>query len=107
MSTFTIQSPPMSVDHSDTGPSVPLVRQIPPEPAGSPTVMPHDDGGPWWTPTWADIAKHVGWRWVLALPAVAIAVLLVPAWFVDLRALFPLWFLGMKVVVIAIAIPIL
>jgi hypothetical protein len=94
-------------EKQDTRPAEPLVRQIPPHPVASPTDMPHDDGGPWWTPSWTDVIKTIGWRWVLALPAAAVVILLLLAWFVDLRAMMPLWFLGIKVIIVLVAAPFL
>jgi hypothetical protein len=35
----------------------------------------------WWRPSWRDAARHVGWRWVFLLPAVALVLLMVAAAF--------------------------
>lgn len=58
----------------------------------------------WWTPSWRDRARAVGWKWVFAIPAAVVAGLLVGSlWYGKL--LMPLWFVGVKVVSISLVIP--
>lgn len=42
----------------------------------------------WWRPGWRDVMRHVGWRWVLLTPAVAMLVI----WLLLRRSPFPTWF---------------
>jgi hypothetical protein len=48
---------------------------VPPTTSGSPTEMSHPaftKDVPFWRPGWGDILKHMGWRWLLLLPGVAV-----------------------------------
>src|SRR2546430_2107206 len=94
-----IQFHAMSVEDMDTNPARRL--EIPAEPVASPSTMPPGEADmQWWKPGWRDLVKHVGWKWLLALPAVAIAALIFVAFFFDMRALAPLWMLGAKLIVL-------
>src|SRR6188768_1495540 len=40
---------------------------VPPESQATPLRHDEHPGDvPWWTPSWRDTAKHLGWRWLLA-----------------------------------------
>src|SRR5687767_7026782 len=78
---------------------------VPPESQATPLRHDEHPGDvPWWTPSWRDTARHLGWRWLLAVPAAVIGLLLLATLFTG-YALFPLWLLGAKVVIILLAIP--
>jgi hypothetical protein len=58
----------------------------------------------WWRPAPADVLRHLGWRWVLVLPAVCVVGFLVAAFFYP--ALFQLLFwVGLKWGILALALP--
>jgi hypothetical protein len=53
---------------------------VPPTSTASPSDMDHPSYGddvPFWKPDFADIVKHLGWRWILFLPAFLIIAALV------------------------------
>src|ERR1043166_4958892 len=85
--------------------SIPLERQVPPEPVGSPAqVPPHVDGEMWYLPGWFETARLLGWRWICFVPLIGLFLffLVIP---------FQPWVLGYvlawwKLIVFAIAIPI-
>lgn len=78
---------------------------VPPATVASPTQMLGDDDNvAWWTPTWRDIARQVGWKWIFALPAfVVIGLGIGSIWYG--RLMFPLWMVGVKVLAVSLAIP--
>ena len=76
----------------------------PQEPGASPQPV-HGDDVTWWIPSWQDRARLVGWRWILALPAVAVLAVLVAGTF-RARWFTLLWMLGPKPLILAVAIPI-
>src|SRR6185503_4999606 len=94
----------MSFPDQDTRRKHPL-EVVPPETVASPTQMVHEEDLPWWKPGLSDVATHLGWRWILAVPAVIVLVLLVASIF-DMRFITPLWMMGFKFLVICMAIPI-
>ncbi len=62
----------------------------------TPSDIPADPDGslPWWQPTWGDIARRLGWRWVYIVPLVLLLLVIVWAmfsryWFFNL-----LWYGG-------------
>ena len=57
----------------------------------SPTDIPADADGslPWWKPTWGDVARRLGWRWLYLIPLVMMVLLGV--WML----LFHVWFVNM------------
>jgi len=59
----------------------------------------------WWTPGWKDLARAVGWRWILVVPAVGVVALCVLA-LMNPRYLGGLWWLGVKGMIYALAIPV-
>src|SRR5438874_2540623 len=76
------------------------------EPIASPSSIRHlGDDLPWWTPSWGDRARAVGWRWIFALPAVVVLGLMAASFWHG-YLLTPLWVLGAKVIFICIAIPV-
>ncbi len=79
-------------------------ENFPTEPAASPAWT--DAEGPWWFPSWWEIARLLRWRWLLALPLVALLALLLAGMLLDLRYLGFLWVFGFKVVIFIIAIPV-
>ncbi|HEX8525139.1 MAG TPA: hypothetical protein VF669_23005 [Tepidisphaeraceae bacterium] len=79
------------------------LENFPKTPTASP--RPSDDcDGPWWLPNWWEAAKLLGWRWVLAFPAVA-ALMLGGLGLLDYRFWNFLIVIGFKMMVIAIAVP--
>jgi hypothetical protein len=80
---------------------------VPPETVASPTQIRGNDGEvPWWTPGWKDLARHLGWKWIFALPAVVILGLAAGSLWSG-QFLYPLWFIGMKVAAVCLLIPFL
>ena len=58
----------------------------------------------WWRPGPADVLRHLGWRWVLVLPALGVI------WFLVAGVFYPvlfqlLWWLGLKWGILALAMP--
>lgn len=63
------------------------------------------DDVPFWKPDWSDWLKHLGWRWVLFLPAIGcVALLVLAVWFVRFPAAL-LWG-GGKLVIFCIGLAI-
>lgn len=84
---------------------VPLERRVPVEPMASPAELPAaGEEERWYLPGYAQTARLLGWRWVLLLPAaaVALAVLMVPLHPWLLNVLLASW----KLVVFAVAVPV-
>lgn len=71
----------------------PLEETTPPPMFATPSdVRPGPDVGiRWWRPGWRDIARHVGWRWVLLTPAITMVVV----WLFFRRSPLPAWFVWM------------
>ncbi len=49
------------------------IEVVPPANGASPHDLNHPPSAeavPFWTPTWRDVARHMGWRWLLFAPAV-------------------------------------
>ena len=94
---------------SSPQPAVPGIEEVAPPPsAASPcqlNAMPAEEV-PFWLPSWQETAKQLGWRWILVLPAVAVVGLIAAGFFVDHRLWTLLWYLGIKLLVIACALPI-
>ncbi|HZL35728.1 MAG TPA: hypothetical protein VFC78_10500 [Tepidisphaeraceae bacterium] len=60
---------------------------------------------PFWMPSWRQSLSHLGWRWILLLPAVGvIGVLVGGAFWPALWA--PLWWIGWKLLIMLLAIPV-
>ena len=91
-------------DPSDTRRKHPL-EVVPPDNVASPSQMRFDDDNvPWWTPTWWDLARQVGWKWIFALPAILVLGLgIASIW--NGNWLVPLYMIGIKVVIISLAVP--
>src|SRR5438045_947277 len=62
----------------------------------------------WWTPDWRERLSHVGWRWVLIVPAVGLAVLGLALLVYMPRRTFGFVAIELKLVklVIAICVPV-
>ena len=56
-------------------------------------------------PKLGDSARYLGWRWILAVPAAVIILMALAAVTVRGAFLLPLLFAGIKLVVIALALP--
>ena len=68
--------------------------------------MPFDDAeGPWWFPSWTEVAKLLGWRWIFAVPSVAVLAVIAMG-FLDRRYMGLLWVLGFKLLALAVGVPI-
>jgi hypothetical protein len=81
---------------------------VPPAAQASPIRYEADCGDvPFWTPTWRDSARHLGWRWIFAIPAVFVLALLLATLVGRGRYFLPVWMIGVKVLVILLAIPVL
>jgi len=63
----------------------------------TPSDIPADpDGGlPWWKPTWVDVARRLGWRWLYMIPLALLLSVLVLAFFAR-WSYFSLLFYGGK-----------
>jgi len=88
------------------------LNPTPPGPALPPTVQasPADVGYlpgeeiRWWKPDWKDALRHLGWRWVLLLPAAGVVCFMV-AGVMYPHAFTVFWWLGIKWTVMAVALP--
>ena len=95
----------MSLSLPPTTPTKHGIDVVPPSSVASPHgVDGHpDEDVPWWTPSFSDAARHLGWRWILFIPALLalVGLLALPLrrdWFSVLMAFW-------KPIVIAIALP--
>jgi hypothetical protein len=83
------------------------IPPVPPAVIASPSEAPwlHDPDVVFWRPSFSDLARHVGWRWILLLPAllVILVVVLIPFRFGFFQLLF--WG-GGKFAIFAFALPI-
>jgi hypothetical protein len=77
---------------------------VPPENLASPVEMDWGDDVTWWKPGYLEIAKLMGWRWLLVLPVVALIVLLALAP-MDPIIWQMMWIGGIKLLVIIISLP--
>jgi hypothetical protein len=75
--------------------------RLPPLTQASPAQMRPRDASDirWYKPSWSEIARLMGWRWLLFLPAVALMALMVMA---PLTSIF---IFGWKLMVIAVGLP--
>jgi hypothetical protein len=106
--------PPARTPHLDTARRDALVQAVPPGESQMPTASPPPsilglrdlgDDVPWWTPSWQDRARAVGWKWVFALPAaIVIGLMVASLWYGHL--FLGLWFGGIKIVMLCLAVPV-
>jgi hypothetical protein len=87
---------------------LPIEKQLPPAVHASPA-----DVGPgpeaenrWWRPGLDDALRHLGWEWLLALPAVGVVAFFVLAAFRP-GLLQILWWIGLKWGIMALALPVI
>ena len=59
----------------------------------------------WWRPGWKDTLRHLGWRWVLLLPALGVLGFLAAGLFYP-HLFFWFWWIGIKWTILALAIPV-
>lgn len=81
-------------------------ESVPPEVHASPidVVPPAEGDVRWWKPSWQDALRHLGWRWVMVLPAVGVVAFVASA--VIYPQLFQVfWWLGIKWTIMALALP--
>jgi hypothetical protein len=77
----------------------------PPPSIASPHGISFDDGQEmWWKPTWGEIWHHLGYRRLLFLPLVGLIFLIGLVVF-DLRYIRYVWLIGIKWIVMLVAIP--
>jgi hypothetical protein len=98
----------MTLGHepTDTPARHALGQIVPPEPLASPmSMLDMGDDVPWWTPSWRDRACAVGWKWIFALPAVLVLGLMIASFWYG-QFLAPLWMMGVKVIVLSLAVPV-
>ena len=62
---------------ADQRPDRPPCDVVPPEPAGIPEEVRHGPDGPiqWWQPSWRDLLRSGGYRWLLVIPLLLLLVL--------------------------------
>jgi hypothetical protein len=80
----------------------------PPQSIASPCELKAARGSevPFWLPGWGEKLKHLGWRWVLVVPSLALVAVLVLGLF-DSRAWPLLFSLGLKIIIMVCAMPVL
>jgi hypothetical protein len=91
-----------------TEPSYPSpIPPVPPAVIASPAEAPwlHEPDIVFWRPSVGDMARHVGWRWVLLLPLAVVLVLIALIPF-RLELIQLLFIGGAKLTIFAIALPI-
>ncbi|HTL30199.1 MAG TPA: hypothetical protein VL282_13295 [Tepidisphaeraceae bacterium] len=85
----------------------PPIPPVPPAVIASPAEAPwlHDPDIVFWKPSFSDMARHVGWRWILLLPLVLVlaAIAMIPFRIELIQLIF---IYGGKLTVFAIALPI-
>jgi hypothetical protein len=59
---------------------------------------------PWWKPTWREAWRHLGWRWLLFLPAAGV-ICLVAAMVVEPDMAGFVWILGPKLMIMILCLP--
>ena len=108
--TLPASDPAAAVPQPDTRRPHPLADQVMGiEPVASPGDLRRLGGEPnppWWTPTWQDRAKAVGWRWLFALPGVVVLGLLLGGMLYSRELLVPLLAIGLKIAFLCIAFPV-
>ena len=75
---------------------------LPPEPVGTPADVQAEEGEEirWWRPSWRDAFRHVGYRWLLLVPLLSLAgIVMVGLCFVPGGVLFALGFKGLVLAV--------
>ncbi|HTW95717.1 MAG TPA: hypothetical protein VMD30_13020 [Tepidisphaeraceae bacterium] len=83
---------------------------VPPSPVGSPADLAHLSFGgdvPFWKPTWGDIFRQLGWRWLLLLIPILLLIcliLLIPLWPESLQFLVIGWKLVLLVIVLSFGV---
>ena len=79
---------------------------VPPTVIASPNQLRVDPADvPFWTPTWTDTARSLGWRWLLLAPLLAIPIFMV--WYIvtsSIRNWGPFLAPGLKLAVLAIGV---
>ena len=93
----------MAVDEDQS--HLPLERQVPPDSPGLPAPFYLDPNAPFWRPGGLDLFRHLGWRNLLFLPALAVIALAITCFF-EPRLIVIFFQLGFKLVSLALAIPI-
>src|SRR5215470_1175836 len=85
----------------------PLEEQLPPQVVATPAdALP----GPteeicWWRPGWNDVARHVGWRWVLLAPALGLILIYAVTWYVPIPSqVMWIWEIKLLIFVVGIAV---
>src|SRR5437870_10274275 len=83
--------------------TIPLERQIPPEPLASPWELAARQGEMWYLPGWIETARLLNWRWIYFAPAAALLLVLLclPFRLALLGFLLPWW----KLMIFAVAVP--
>jgi hypothetical protein len=77
---------------------------VPPENLASPGEMEWGDDVTWWRPGFAESMKHLGWRWLLLVPAIALLIVLALIPFNPV--LWQILFMGgAKLLVLVVALP--
>ena len=82
-------------------------ERLPPEIQATPTDLPDraEEGLTWWRPSWGDVLRSVGWRWILLAPVLLVLLLPSVAWFYPpFRE--PIAILGFKLFIFVIAVAI-
>src|SRR6266404_9689510 len=81
---------------------------LPPDVHASPTDVRHGPAAAdlWWRPGWGDVARAIGWRWVLVTPAAAVVVGIGYGILFERRLLWGLGWLGIKFALFALSIPV-
>lgn len=87
--------------------NLPLEKRLPPPVHASPAdVCPGPEAQDrWWRPGWRDSLRHLGWRWVLVLPAVGVLAFLGAGLFYPHLFVW-FWWLGIKWTIMALAVPV-
>jgi hypothetical protein len=82
-------------------------REIPAESLGAAVEVAPGPGveDVWWKPGWKDLMRAVGWHWVFVLPAAGVVGLFGFA-LLRPRYMGVLWWLGLKGIIWALAIPV-
>lgn len=84
---------------------LPLEAQVPQPVEASPfhLKLSPDDNPMWWKPGWNDVWQYVGWRWIMAVPALICVLIFFGGWYYPgLRGLA--YILGIKLGLVVLAI---
>jgi hypothetical protein len=94
----TDQSPPHVAGDPDE-------HVLPPQVVATPShaVRESPDSIQWWRPSWGDVARSVGWRWILLTPAVGLVLLYAASWYVFIPGGL-LWLLEVKLAIFVASI---